>query len=198
MPRYKSRFEPGRPHMEPLRIYHGTVSERLFKQVPAYYFVPQGSGHLRMHTVRNYQAPYRATWWIYVSGDMRPGGTNGSANMDGLHTHFHHLNNDVNYNIHSVRRDGHAKLDFENGQQGYQSQGWKGHQGLPLRLWRTYTFTLDVSDQYANIKVANDDQRDEAISLEWNLGQFNPAGGHLGWRLDNLTGYLGGITIKEL
>lgn len=183
--------------MEQITAYHGDVRPYLFRQVPAYQFTPDASGHLRVHTVRDFQAPYRATWWIYTSKDMRPKGTSGSPNMDGLHTHFHHLNNNANYNLHSVRRDGNAKLDFENGLEGYTSVGWRGGQALPLRIWRNYMFTLDVGLSSAEIHVSNDEKSDPSISLSWTLDRKSPIGGNLGWRLDNIHGYLGGITVRE-
>jgi len=85
--------------------YHGEVDPVSYHGVDAYRLKPQSSGHLRVHTVDAFQFPFSATWWIRPYEDMRPGGTSGGDNLDGLHTLFGHQDNDVNYNMHSVRRD---------------------------------------------------------------------------------------------
>lgn len=188
--------------------YHGNIEPVSYHGVDAYRLIPKSSGHLRVHTVKMFQFPFRATWWMRPYADMRPNGTNGGERMDGLHVLFGHQDNDVNYNMHCVRRDGNAKLDLEYGLLNYTNVAWWNDKGLPLRFWRRYLFTLEVTmlhNTYTNgetkhvaLKVRSDDKNDSTINLKTLLPENGPEAGHLGFRLDNLSVLFGGLTVREL
>ena len=190
------------------RAYHGSIEEVLYKQAPALRLIPQGSGHMRLHTVESFQAPVRANWWLYTTGDMRPGGTSGNPGLDGLHVHFGHFDNDMNYNAHIVRRDGHAKVDLEFGLRNYQALRFFRDAGLPLRMWRRYHFDVTWLRRHIEIQVVSDhpssaeDNRAgkdvEHASLAYPLPKYGPKFGHIGMRLDNIVTIMGGFVVRQL
>jgi hypothetical protein len=191
-----------------LRAYHGSIEATHFRQAPAYRLDPQPSGHMRLHTVESYQAPVQASWWIYTTGDMRPNGTTGNPALDGLHVHFGHFDNDLNYNAHVVRRDGHAKVDLEFGLRGYQALRFFWDGGLPLRMWRRYHFDVTWLRERIEIQVVSDHPSSpennrvgadvEHASLAYPLPEYGPKFGHFGMRLDNIMAITGGIHVRSL
>jgi len=190
------------------RTYHGSIEPMVFRQAPAFRLTPQASGHMRLHTKETYQAPVRANWWIYTTGEMRPGGTTGSPGLDGLHIHFGHFDNDTNYNAHIVRRDGHAKVDLEFGLRGYQALKFFRDTGLPLRMWRRYHFDLTWLREHVSIRVVSDhpsssDNNRNGVGVEQTeivqeLPSYGPRFGHIGMRLDNIATIMGGFVVREL
>ena len=186
------------PLIPKLKAYHGSIKRVNFNGVDAARLEPEGSGHLRVHTKETYHAPIRASWSMYTLKDMRPKGTNGSPNLDGLHIHFGHIDNYINYNMHVVRRDKNAKLDIEHGLRGYQSIKWFGNSGLPLRLWRRYVFTLTWELDRVEVVVSNDNDPIDIGMFEAELPLYGPHSGHIGFRLDNIGVYLSSLAIREL
>jgi len=186
------------PLIPKLKAYHGSIKRVNFHGVDAARLEPQSSGHLRVHTKETYQAPIRASWSMYTVSDMRPGGTNGSPNLDGLHVHFGHIDNYTNYNIHAVRRDGHAKVDLEHGFRNYERVVWLRDSGIPVRLWRRYLFTLTWELDKVQLLVSNDNEPIETVNIKADLPIHGPHSGHIGFRLDNLTVYLSSLAIREL
>ena len=186
---------------ESITAYHGNLVSEYHEQVPAVRFQPQSSGHMRVHTDRTFQAPLRASWWVYTRGDMRPGGTSGGENLDGLHVHFGHLGNDMNYNVHLVRRDGNAKIALEHGLNGYETVSWHTDGGLRLRMWRRYYFELDWLRDSFKLTVHNDNHigagKEKAI-IQSELPDHGPKFGQLAWRTDNIVTRFGGLSIQKL
>lgn len=181
-----------------LTSYHGTITPDVYGQVDCWRLTPDPSGHLRVHTAETFMPPVRAAWWIYTLSDMRPGGTAGADNMDGLHCHFAHQDNLENGLVHLVRRDGKAKVAFQHGLTGYHDIAHTD--GLPLRLWRRYLFHLDWQPDRVRLTVANDNHIGPGIeqaTVETVLPSWAPKAGHIGWRLDNLTVRLGGLVVRH-
>lgn len=185
--------------MTGLRAYHGTISGAVHHQVDCLQLTPQPSGHLRVHTLEVFKPPVAASWWIYTLADMRPAGTTGGPHMDGLHVHFGHLDNDLNGLIHLVRRDGASKVTTQHGLTGYHDI--RHGRGLPLRLWRRYLFDLEWRPDQVRLSVANDNHIGPGIETAEIVAALPPSfprGGHIGWRLDNLTVRLGGLVVRSL
>ena len=183
--------------------YHGTYEPAAytFNNIEYDLLTPQSTGHSRHVTDKLYVAPYEFHATVIPLKITDPGDsehTGNNSDLDGIHIHFNHLDNDCNFVYSAVRADGHTKISREYDWRDYYDINFK--EGLELLEQRRYLIHVKVENEIfcATKSWVGNSHIHAKFPEEDGDGNFSPAWmfGHVGFRLDNVTALVQ-FTVRE-